>query len=139
MQGSNKYKWFSVVIATKETYSVAVHRLVAYQKFGDAALVEGVVTRHLDGNSLNNDPNNIQLGTPRENVMDMTPDARQKMTKNASYAASHRNDALWKRVIADRRVGLTYSQLRDKYGVSLGSLSYRLSKKAKQRAVTAPE
>lgn len=33
---------------------IFVHRLQAYQKFGDRMFNPGIVVRHLDGNSLNN-------------------------------------------------------------------------------------
>jgi len=44
---------------------ILVHRFVAYKKFGEAAL-EAECIRHLNHNSLDNRPDNIDIGTYRE-------------------------------------------------------------------------
>ncbi|MFP3668022.1 HNH endonuclease [Priestia sp. SIMBA_032] len=49
---------------------ILVHRFVAYKKFGEVAL-EGECIRHLNGNSLDNRPDNIDIGTYRE-IFDAT-------------------------------------------------------------------
>ncbi|MEH7532283.1 HNH endonuclease, partial [Priestia megaterium] len=41
---------------------ILVHRFVAYRKFGDVAL-DAECIKHLNGNSLDNQPNNIEIGT----------------------------------------------------------------------------
>lgn len=46
------------------------HRLVALKTFGPAAVVPGSVIRHIDGNKLNNSPNNLIPGTQSDNRMD---------------------------------------------------------------------
>ena len=49
---------------------ILVHRFVAYKKFGEAAL-EGECIRHLNDHSLDNRPDNIDIGTYRE-IFDIT-------------------------------------------------------------------
>lgn len=49
-----KYARFTMYF-NKERRGVMVHKLCAYQKFGNA-LFENQCVRHLDGNSLNNAP-----------------------------------------------------------------------------------
>ncbi|RDZ05232.1 hypothetical protein C3744_29825 [Priestia megaterium] len=44
---------------------VLVHRFVAYRKFGEVAL-EAECIKHLNSNSLDNHPNNIELGTYKD-------------------------------------------------------------------------
>ncbi|WP_176586023.1 HNH endonuclease [Priestia megaterium] len=44
---------------------VLVHRFVAYRKFGEMAL-EAEYIKHLNGNSLDNRPNNIEVGTYKD-------------------------------------------------------------------------
>ncbi|MFE7083642.1 HNH endonuclease [Priestia megaterium] len=44
---------------------ILVHRFIAYKKFGDIALKAECV-RHLNGNSLDNRPNNIDISTYRD-------------------------------------------------------------------------
>ena len=60
--GKRGYRRFSPV----RTNHVKVHRLVAYQKFGDALFEEGIEVRHLDNNKLNNSEDNIALGTHQQ-------------------------------------------------------------------------
>lgn len=55
---------------TKDRRYVYEHRLVALKTFGPSALAPGTVVRHIDGNKLNNDPDNLRLGTQSENRMD---------------------------------------------------------------------
>lgn len=49
---------------------ILVHRFVAYKKLGEIALVAECI-KHINGNSLDNQPNNIELGTYRD-IYEMT-------------------------------------------------------------------
>lgn len=64
--------------------TLPVHRLLAYQKFGEAAFAEGIVTRHLDSNPSNNLDDNIIIGTQAENMMDKSEEVRISTAKYAS-------------------------------------------------------
>ena len=61
----------------KRSLKFPVHRLVAYQKFGDQMFEPGIQVRHLDGNSLNNLEENIELGTQSQNMMDIPEEKRK--------------------------------------------------------------
>lgn len=113
--------------------AVAVHRIVAYLKFGDAALTTSTV-RHLDDNPLNNHWDNIALGSVRDNAMDRDPKERAMHAQRAGKAASRYDDALWEQVRADYASGLGYKKLRKKYDIPLGTLSYQLSPKSRHAA-----
>ena len=63
---------------------VPVHKLVAYQKFGKDAFEEGLVVRHLDGNSLNNRGENIDIGTVVDNAQDKLPEVRMNSSIKAA-------------------------------------------------------
>ncbi len=54
-----------------------VHKLAAYQLFGEAALAQGTQVRHLNGNSLDNAPSNLALGTALDNNNDKTPEKKR--------------------------------------------------------------
>lgn len=83
---SNKCKYFCFSLRKDGvTIKIKVHRLQAYQKYGDKIFNEGVVVRHLDGNSLNNHYENIAIGTQQENVLDIPKEIR---IKSARYASS---------------------------------------------------
>ena len=69
---------------SKKRIIIHCHRLQAYQKFGDKMFEEGIVVRHLDGNSLNNCWDNIAIGTSSDNSMDRPEDDRIKHAKHAS-------------------------------------------------------
>jgi hypothetical protein len=63
---------------------VYVHRLQAYQKFGDKLFEEGQLVRHLDGDSNNNSWDNIELGTNSDNMMDMSAEIRLNKALHAT-------------------------------------------------------
>jgi hypothetical protein len=62
------------------------HRVVAFRKYGDAALAPDVLIRHRDGNKLNNTPGNLLLGSHQDNKNDHMTSIRE--------AASWRSIAL---------------------------------------------
>ena len=64
--------------------SVKVHRLVAYQKYGELIFDLQLEVRHLDGDRLNNLEDNIILGTHSENQLDIDPKGRKHFSINAS-------------------------------------------------------
>lgn len=113
-----------------QAYTIPVHQLAAFQKFGEEAYLAAGNVRHLNGNSLDNRPANIALGSIHENIMDRPAEARQK---HAILAAAARSRADWGLIDADRAVGLSYRQLQVKYGVARGSLAYRYSHVAQRR------
>jgi hypothetical protein len=67
---------FSIKVS-KEVLQCPVHRLIAYQKFGNKIFEPGIQVRHLDGNPLNNLEDNIEIGTQSENMMDIPPEKRK--------------------------------------------------------------
>jgi hypothetical protein len=115
------------------SYPLRVHRLLAYQMFGDRVFEPGIEVRHLDGNSLNNTPENIALGTPSQNALDRPPIDRRLHASVAGKAQSPHTDETWAAVRADRAAGMGYKKLRAKYGIGLSTLSFQLSKTAKRR------
>lgn len=67
-----RYPTFTVTIpdSNNSQYPVPVHKLVAYQKFGEAALMDGVHARHLDDDATNNSWDNIAIGSMSDNMKD---------------------------------------------------------------------
>ena len=59
---SRGYKKFNIRLNGKETIPVYIHKLCAYQKYGDIVFQTDCV-RHIDGNPLNTCPDNIEIGT----------------------------------------------------------------------------
>lgn len=61
-----------------------VHRLQAYQKYGDKIFEKGIHVRHLNGNPLDNRVENILIGSASENMMDKPKEVRSWCAINAS-------------------------------------------------------
>lgn len=74
--GCGDYYRFNVKI-NGMSYPIPVHRLVAYQKFGDKMFNEDTV-RHLDGNSKNNSFDNIVIGSYSDNSFDRDEQDRKE-------------------------------------------------------------
>ena len=71
------YKMFSVPFQFKQMQQVFVHRLQAYQKYGEE-LFKTECVRHLDGNCINNTWKNIAIGTFKDNSNDISSEYKKK-------------------------------------------------------------
>ena len=115
----------------KRSRALNVHRLQAYQKYGDAIFETGVVVRHLNGDSLDNSWDNILIGTQSENLLDMSSNARvSKALHAASFVRRFSNEQILE-IIRLRNIDkLTCLQIAEKMGIkSKGHISEILSGK----------
>jgi hypothetical protein len=123
----NGYYTIYIYDGIRHGVGVKLHLIVAYQKYGNKIFNKGnnlIHVRHLDNNRLNNLEDNIALGTPSENMMDIP---RERRIKSAIYAASKNRrftDEEVKAIVTDRYNGYTYRQLCKKYDTSKSTLSY---------------
>lgn len=83
---SNGYAVFNVRYKGN-SFPVPVHRLCAYQKYGNIMFSCDCV-RHLDGNCLNNAHENIEIGSFSDNEMDKHESIRIMSAKKASHSYS---------------------------------------------------
>jgi len=117
---NNGYKTISTKLLGK-TIKVRVHRLQAYQKFGEEIYKENIMIRHMDSNSLNNSWDNLKIGTHSDNMMDQSKEIRINKASNAHKKYS---DELVIEIKADRDSGYSYKDLMLKYNISSkGTLS----------------
>ncbi|MFA5366674.1 MAG: HNH endonuclease [Dehalococcoidia bacterium] len=120
---SKGYYHFSIRI-NKNRYPIQVHQFVAYLKFGDKIFDDNIEVRHLNGNSLNNCWDNIDIGSHIQNMGDIP----QKILISAAIAGSKSlrrfTDEEVKNILSDRIQGLSYSKLCEKYNTSKSTLSY---------------
>lgn len=79
----NGYCFIKIRI-NKVLKQVAIHRIQAFQKYGNLLYQDGIEVRHLDGNSENNSHENIVIGTHQENIMDIPEQVRIKRALHAS-------------------------------------------------------
>ena len=120
------YLSFNIRINGSKPTRSFVHRLQAFQKFGDVIFKEGVVVRHLDGISTNNSYDNIGIGSPSDNMLDIP---KEKRVINASNP-THDHEAILK----DRKNGYTYKELMEKYSISSkGTISFIINKALKNK------
>jgi hypothetical protein len=119
------YRKFSIRDGYKIKH-ISVHRLVAYQKYGEEIFKEGIQVRHLDGNPLNNEESNIVIGTPFDNMMDKLPETRMKSALIAtSFIKVHNH----KDILDYRKSGASYSEIMKKFNISSkGTLSWIINK-----------
>lgn len=122
LDSTKSYPRFTIRIDGSQ-YAVPVHKLAAYQKYGESALKKGVIVRHLDDNQWNNSPDNLALGGALQNAMDVP---LEKRIERAQHAASFRrvlSDEDEQRIVEDRRYrGLSLKALSVKYNVSIGTI-----------------
>lgn len=65
-------------------YSILVHRLQAYQKYGEELFKEGIVVRHKNGIKTDNSWDNILIGTSQENSLDIPIEKRILRTQGST-------------------------------------------------------
>ena len=119
----NGYLKFTISVG-KTTKAVYVHRLQAYQKFGDKLSKKGIQVRHLDGNCKNNEYDNIDIGTASDNMMDIPQEVRVKKAKNANLKYPH--EEIYQYYTSNN---CTYKDIMNKFGISSkGAVSYIINK-----------
>jgi hypothetical protein len=127
------YYTFSVRKLNGVVTPMRVCQLAAYQKFGDSYMVDGVVARHLDDDSLNDALDNIGIGTQGQNAMDRPEIDRREHAAKGNQKHSPEFIALLK---ADREQGMSYKELCEKHGICKATCSYYLSNSAKRKSFT---
>ncbi len=125
----NGYLNFSVrMIIDGKSFSknVTVHRLQAYQKYKNLIFDENTVVRHRDGNKNNNSYENILIGTPSENTLDIPSETRLRI---ATYASSFVKKHNHNEVIRLHNIGYSYSRIMKELNIkSKGSVSFIIKK-----------
>jgi len=104
--------------------TIAVHKYVAYLKYGDKIFDDGIEVRHLNGNSLDNSYENILIGTHSDNMLDIPKNVRIKKAISASSKNRKFGDDIIKNIMNDKNNGMSYSKLCEKYNTSKSTLSY---------------
>jgi hypothetical protein len=120
------YRTFGIKIEKTYTYKVKVHRLLGYQKFGDKIFEDDIHIRHLNGDYLDNTYDNIGIGTPSENMMDISEEVRLKTAMNAtSYVRKYDKEEVIKFYNKVKSYALTMREFKIS---SKGTLHFILNK-----------
>jgi len=109
--------------------NIPVHRLVAYQKYGDKLFEKGMHTRHLNNNKLDYSFDNIAIGTCHENVMDNTKDERVKKARTAAKKLRKFTDSEVEEIRKLNKNGIGIRKLSKDYNVAKSTLSYIINRK----------
>lgn len=106
----------------RETATVYVHRLAAYQTFGQRLFRDDLEVCHLDNNHLNNAKANLILGTKSTNMSHRTPETVKRVLKSAAQGKRALSDEQVAALREERRQGATYKALMAKYGIARSTL-----------------
>lgn len=101
-----------------KSYPVRVHKLAAYLKFGSDAFI--FLVRHLDGNSLNNKPDNLELGDGTDNALDRPVADRKAHALKAAKSLRKLDD---NQVSEIRSSSEPLSVMAKKFGVAKSTIS----------------
>lgn len=127
-----KYYVFSVrlyINGKSISKMVKVHRLQAFQKYGNEIFKKGMQVRHHNGNHQDNSAGNILIGTNSQNQMDISKEVRIKRAANAASKKRVLTDRQIIKMNIDRDNGMTYKQLMEKYKISSkGTISFIFNK-----------
>ena len=105
---------------------IMVHRLAAYQKFGEIMFAADCI-RHLDGNSLNNSFDNLEIGTNSDNRLDIKEDVRRRTATIASHSnPKYRDNEFVKSVREYHKKERSYKKTMEKFGISSKGTLYHM-------------
>jgi hypothetical protein len=119
------YYRFSIKINKNSVRACMVHRLVAFQKFGEKIYEEGIEVRHKNNIRTDNSYDNILIGSHSQNMLDLPKEDRQKY---AEYATSFIRKYDKKEVQAYHSISRSYKDTKEHFGIkSSGTLHYVLN------------
>ncbi len=108
------------------TIPISVHKIIAYQKYGNDLFKEGILVRHLDGNSLNNVIDNIAIGTASDNMMDIPREERLRHGQLAASYLRKYDETTELSICKSYKKGLGYKRLSKKYSIPKSTIRYIL-------------
>lgn len=117
------YRKISVRTNFTSSFTLRVHKLQAYIKYGDKIFEKGIVVRHLNDIKSDNSWDNIVIGSQSQNMMDRTQESRKNHIKRKEPIS----DDIISEMENDRKnkngkKGLSYRGLAKKYGISKSTI-----------------
>ena len=123
----DKQGYYRVSIRTdKGCRAFMIHRLVAFQKYGNKIYNKGIEVRHLNNNKIDNSYDNIAIGNHKDNILDIPSEIRLKRALNAS---SYLKKYDYKKIKEfHKKNGKPYTYTMSEFGItSKGTLYYILN------------
>ena len=121
------YLEIGIKVANK-VHNCSVHRLQAYQKYGDSLYMDGMVVRHLNDIKTDNSWANIVIGTQKDNMQDIPEQVRIQRARNASSSLiKHDSESIKKFFAANSN---SYRATMEHFNISSkGTLHYIVNKR----------
>jgi hypothetical protein len=117
------------IFGKRKTIQVSAHKFIAYCKFGEIVFMDGVFVRHRNDKALDNRPDNLLVGTPRDNKLDIPEAARIALATHAASFLRKYTNAQEKEMRQYYAARKSYKPIMDKFGVKKSTLHYILHKK----------
>lgn len=128
VKGSTKYRGYLALklrVEGRSSVTVYIHRLQAFQKYGEALYEQGVVVRHLNSNKEDNSWDNVAVGTQSDNMLDIP---EQERIQHAVVASSYRKKYNNEEVKKYYRETKSYKRTMEQFNIgSKGTLHYILN------------
>jgi hypothetical protein len=121
---SDNYKGYPKinVYINRKCFTVPIHKLVAYEKFGHAMFGKGIQVRHLNGNKWDFTFENIEIGTQSDNRRDIPIEQRQE----SGYKSNLKNRKLSQEQV--QKIRNDYLSSSKKWGfITKTSIEYNIS------------
>lgn len=122
VKGKINYRCFTYRLDNSPRH-IPFHRLQAYQKYGEKALIEGVEVRHYNGKSLDNSWDNILIGSPRDNQLDRSAESRMQHSLNAAKKLRRFSIEQVRDMRDMKEAGVILRVIGEKYGIGKGHVS----------------
>lgn len=107
--------------------NLPIHKLAAYQKFGDALFQDKIEVRHLNDNKLDFSLSNIEIGTHRQNHLDRCPQKEKQSRlkaafKNKKFSQRQAEEIKNNYLLSNKRRGFA-SEMARQYNVSHNTIT----------------
>jgi len=122
------YKRFS--IEYKGTFrAISVHRVVAFQKYGEEAFKKEIQVRHKNGVCSDCTVGNILIGTASDNNMDKPEHVRKAVATKAAASLRKFTDSDIERIRELRKQGVKLNDIAEEYKVVKSTISYIINRR----------
>jgi hypothetical protein len=113
--------------------TITVHKYVGYLKYGDLIFSPNVVVLHKNGDVADNSWENISYGSRSDAMMNLSEDFRNERANKAAAAQRKFSDEVIVEMGRLKKIGLSLSEIADKFNTSKSSVSYLLTKSTSGR------
>lgn len=102
--------------------TIMFHRIIAFKKFGMDLFNKNLICRHIDGNKMNWHPDNLMLGTHKDNYYDMPISYRDESITKKNLNNRKHSDTDIIRIRELLQLNKTHSEIAKLFNCSSGSI-----------------